>query len=227
MLAILKKELKTYFLSPIGYIAIGIFLLCFSILFNSTVLNYASVDLGGLYYYTAFYGTIIITPVLTMRMFAEERKLGTEQLLLTSPKSMFSIVMGKLFAALTVILITLIISMMFFIIVTFLGSPSLGVTLCAILGFILVNLAALSVGMFISSLTENQIVAGIVTIAFLILTLFLPDINSIFSKFTLIELYTKFASGVISIEDIISLLLFSFVFISFTIIVMQRRKLVK
>lgn len=227
MKAIIKKELKSYFLSPIGYVVMGIFLLCFSLFFYLTAISSGSVDLGGLYYYTALYGLIIIVPILTMRMFAEERKNGTEQLLLTSPTSMFKVVLGKLIAALCVIIITLLMSFMFFAIVSFFGTPNITAVLVAMFGFILISVAALSVGMFASSLTENQIIAGIITVAFLIITLFMPDISNIFSGFTLINLYTSFAQGVISIENVISLLLFSTLFISLTIIIMQRRKLVK
>ena len=227
MKAILKKELKSYFLSPIGYVVIGIFLLWFSVFFYLTVITSGSVDLGGLYYYTALYGLIIIVPILTMRMFAEERKNGTEQLLLTSPISMIKVVMGKLMAALCVIAITLLVSFLFYFIVTFFGKPNIITVLVAMLGFLLISIAALSVGMFASSLTENQIIAGIITVAFLIISLFITDISSIFSGFTLINFYTSFAQGVISIENIISLLLFSLLFISLTIIIMQRRKLVK
>lgn len=227
MRAILKKELKSYFLSPIGYVVIGIFLLCFSVFFYLTALSSGSVDLGGLYYYTALYGLIIIVPILTMRMFAEERKSGTEQLLLTSPISIFKIVMGKLLAALSVILITLIISFLFYFIVSFFGEPSINQVLVAMLGFILISIATLSVGMFASSITENQIIAGIITVAFLIISLFLTDISSLFAGFTLINFYTSFAQGVISIENGISLLLFGLLFISLTMIIMQRRKMVK
>lgn len=227
MKAILKKELKSYFLSPVGYVVIGIFLLCFSVFFYLTVIFSGSVDLGGLYYYTALYGLIIIVPILTMRMFAEERKNGTEQLLLTSPTSMFKVVIGKLMAALCVIIITLLISFMYFFIVMFFGKPNIVSTLVAMLGFILMSIAAISVGMLASSLTENQIIAGVITVAFLIISLFISDISSIFSSFTLMNFYTSFAQGVISVENIISLLLFSMLFISLTIIVMQRRKLVK
>ncbi len=227
MKAILKKELKSYFLSPIGYVVIGIFLLCFSVFFYLTVLSSGSVDLGALYYYTALYGLIIIVPILTMRMFAEERKNGTEQLLLTSPTSMFQVVIGKLMAALCVIIITLLVSFLFYFIVSFFGEPSIFQVLTAILGFILISIASLSVGMFASSLTENQIIAGIITVAFLIISLFVTDISSIFSGFALINFYTSFAQGVISFENMISLILFSILFIGLTIIVMQRRKLVK
>lgn len=227
MLAVIKKELKSYFYTPVGYIVLGIFLLCFSIFFYLTVFSSGSVDLGGLYYYTALYGLIIIAPILTMRMFSEERKNGTEQLILTSPVNIGKVVFGKLIAALGVILIALIFSLIFVVIVSFFGEPNVGATLVSIFGFILISIAALSIGMFASSLTENQIVAGIITVAFLIMSLFMPDISSIFSSFSLINFFVTFAQGVISIENIISLLLFSLVFISLTIIVMQRRKLVK
>ena len=227
MRAIFKKELKSYFLSPIGYVVIGIFLLCFSVFFYSGILQVGTVDLGYLYYAPALYGLMFIAPILTMRMFAEERKTGTEQLLLTSPVSTFKIVMAKLLAGLFVIIVTLIISTMYWAIVSYFGNVNIGATLVAILGFLLISIAALSIGMFASSITENQIIAGIITMSFLIISLFAGNINTIFSKFTLIDFYYPFALGIISVESGISLLLFSFVFISLTIIVLQRRKLVK
>ena len=228
MWTVLKKKLKNYFLSPIGYVVIGIFLLCFSVFFYITVIRYLSVDLGGLYYNTAVFGLLIIVPLLTMRMFSEERKNGTEQLLLTVPTGMFSIVMGKFLAALAVILITLILSLMFFGIVSYFGEPSLGVTLAQMLGFLLVAMAAISCGMFASSLTENQIISGILSIAFLVISLFAGNVSASLSSLSLVDTYfINFAYGVISLENIISLLLFTFVFISLTIIVMKRRKLVK
>ena len=227
MRAIIKKELKSYFLSPIGYIVIGIFLLSFSVIFYLTAFMSGSTDLGALYYYTALYGLIIIVPILTMRMFAEERKNGTEQLLLTLPVGMFKVVMGKFIAAMLVIAITLVCSLMFFLILTFFGEPNIIVNLVQIFGFILIGMAAVSIGMFASSLTENQIIAGVITVAFLVITLFIGDINAFLGGFNLINYYLNFAQGVIAIENVISLLLFTFVFISLTIIVMKRRKLVK
>lgn len=231
MSAVFKKELKGYFLSPVGYVVIAIFLLCFSLFFRlilfyqNTVLP--TVDLGELYFYTVIWGLLIIVPILTMRTFSEERKNGTEQLLLTSPIGMTKVVFGKFFAALTVVLITLVISLMYYIILCFFGTPNIVTTLVQMLGFFLVSMAAVSFGVFASSLTENQIVSGVITIAFLILSLFIENINSKLSVFSLIDYYESFAKGVISLESVISLLLYSFVFISFTIIVMQRRKLVK
>ncbi len=227
MWAIMKKELKSYFLSPIGYVVMGIFLLCFSLFFYLTVFQSGSVDLGILYYHVIVYGLIIIVPLLTMRMFAEERKNGTEQLLLTSPVSIFKIVMGKLLAALAVILITLIVSLGYFVIVSFFAQPNIKIVLGSIFGFVLASIAALSVGMCASSLTENQIIAGIITVAFLIMELFISGINDIFSKISIIDAYVNFAQGLISLKSIIQLLGFSAMFISITIIILQRRKLVK
>lgn len=227
MWAIYRKELKSYFLSPIGYIVIGIFLFVFSVFFYLTTVATGSVDLGALYYYAALYGLMIIVPILTMRMFAEERKTGTEQLILTSPVSMTGVVMGKLLAAITVICITLVISLGYFLIVNYFGSPNIAVVLVSILGYILISAAALSIGMFASSITENQIIAGVITIAFLIMSLFMQDLNSVFSNLAIMNFYQDFPSGVISLSEIVGLISFTGMFTAFTIIIMQRRKLVK
>ena len=227
MWAVFKKEFKSYFLSPIGYVVIGIFLLVFSVFFYITSLRSGSVDLGSLYYFTALYGLIIIAPILTMRMFAEERKTGTEQLILTSPVSMTGVVFGKFLAAMAVILITLVVSFMYFFIVSLFGEPNIIPLLVYMAGFILVAAAALSIGMLASSITENQIIAGILTIAFLVLSLFIQTDNEILTNITLMSFYQKFPQGVITLKEIVGLLSFTGVFISLTTMVMQRRKLVK
>ena len=105
MVAVLKKELKSYLLTPIGYIFVGLFLLMFSIFFYLTIFQSQVLNFEYLFYNGATILTFV-TPVLTMRMFAEERKSGTEQLLLTSPKSITSIVLGKFIAAAIIIIIT-------------------------------------------------------------------------------------------------------------------------
>ena len=227
MWAIIKKELKTYFLSPIGYVVIGILLLVFSLFFWLTTIQSGSVDLSSLYYYVALYGLIIAVPMLTMRMFSEERKNGTEQLLLTSPISITKIVLGKLIASLGVIIITLLISFGYFGLVSLFGKASIMSVLTAMLGFLLVSIAALSVGMFASSITENQVISAIVTVAFLVLTLFIENISSSLSSLSIMSFYEKFPVGVISLKEIAGLVSFSIVFIALTILVMQRRKSVK
>ena len=227
MWAIFKKELKTYFLSPIGYIAIGIFMLVYSIFFYLTTIMYGSVDMGNLYYATARYGLLLIIPLLTMRMFAEERKNGTEQLLLTSPRSVTSIVLGKFFAALAVILITLILSLVYAVIISFFGNVAIPTLIVTMLGFLLLAMAALSIGMLASSITENQIISAILTIGILVAPWFLVDISDIFSSIDLIDKFLNFATGVISIADVVSLLSITVMCIAITIILIKRRKTVK
>ncbi len=227
MWPILKKELKSYFLSPIGYICIGIFLLIFSIFFYLTAIQSASVDLGNLYYNTAMYGLMLIIPILTMRLFAEERKNGTEQLLLTSPRSVTGIVLGKFLAATIVVAITLLISLMYFAILTYFGSPNLVPTLIMMFGFLLLSMAAISIGMFASSITENQIVAAVITAAVLILPWFLPNINPSLAALDLMNYYSKFPAGLLSATEVVGLVSFAIMFILFTVMVLKRRKAVK
>ena len=145
MWAIIKKEFKSYFLSPIGYVVVGILLIVSSIFFYLTSVQMGSVDLSSLYYYVALYGLIIAAPILTMRMFAEERKNGTKQLILTAPISITKVVLGKLFAALGVIIITLLISFMYYAIVCFFAKTSIIPVLTSMFGFILIATAAISI----------------------------------------------------------------------------------
>ena len=227
MWTVFKKEFKSYFLSPIGYVAIGIFMLMYSIFFYLTTITYGSVFMGDLYYATARYGLLIMIPLLTMRMFAEERKSGTEQLLLTSPRSVTSIVLGKFFAAVAVILITLIFSIVYPVIISFFGNVNILTLIVTMLGFLLVAMAAISIGLLASSITENQIIAAIITIVVLVAPWFLVDISTIFSSIDLIDKFIKFPSGLISIADLVSLLSITVMCILITIILIKRRKMVK
>lgn len=227
MWAVFKKELKTYFLSPIGYISIGIFMLMYSIFFYLTTISYGSVDMGNLYYATARYGLLLMVPLLTMRMFAEERKNGTEQLLLTSPRSVTSIVLGKFFAALAVILITLVISIIYAIIISFFGTINIPTLIVTMIGFLLVAMAAISIGMLASSITENQIISAIITIVVLVAPWFLVDMNEIFSSIDLIDKFLKFPSGLVSVSDTVCLLSITAMCVLITIVLIKRRKAVK
>ena len=227
MWAVFKKELKTYFLSPIGYIAIGIFMIMYSIFFYLTTISYGSVFMGDIYYATARYGLLLMIPLLTMRMFSEERKNGTEQLLLTSPRSVTSIVLGKFFAAVAVILITLILSIVFPIIISFFGSVNIPTLIVTMVGFLLVAMAAISIGMLASSITENQIIAAIITIVVLVAPWFLVDISTIFSSIDLMDKFMKFPSGLISVSDTICLISITIMCILITIVLMKRKKAVK
>lgn len=226
MIAIIKKELKSYLLTPIGYIFIGLFLLMFSLFFYVTIYQYKVTNFEYLFYNGATILTFI-TPVLTMRMFAEERKNGTEQLILTSPRSLTSVVLGKYVAALIIILITEALTFIYYFILKYFGNPSFIVSITTLFGFFLLSAAYISFGMFASSITENQIVACVLTIGVFILMWFLPNINEVFSTFSLINMFDKFPSGIIALDEIVTFVSFSLLFIALTIITLQRRKSVK
>lgn len=226
MWAIFKKEIKAYFLTPIGYIFIGLFLAMCSIFFYLDVINYMSLQFENMFYSVATILTFII-PILTMRMFAEERKLGTEQLLYTSPISIKKIVAGKFLASLFVVAITEICTLFYLGILYFFGTPHIQTILVTLLGFLILSMAYISFGMFASSITENQIIAGVITIGFFIITWFLPNFSEIFMPLSLMQMFDKFPQGLIAIEEIVTYITFTIFFILLTMIVLQRRKNVK
>ena len=225
--AIFKKELKAYFLSPIAYIYIGIFLLTCSLFFYLDIFNYQSTDFANMFGSAATILTFIV-PIITMRMFAEERKNGTEQLLLTSPRSVTSIVLGKFFATSCVVLVSTLLTLMYFAILMFFGAPHLLSSLVAILGFSLLAIAYVSFGMFASSITENQVIAAVISIGAFMLLWFLPSMVPALNDYSLMyAFYTSFMSGTIALKDLTLLLSFSAMFTIFTIMIIQRRKSVK
>ena len=226
MWAIVKKEFKSYFLSPVGYVFIGLFLVMFSIFFYTDVFYYQSTNFEYIFYSGATILTFI-TPILTMRTLAEERKSGTEQLLLTSPISITKIVLGKFISATLIVVITELCTFMYFGILSFFGTPHLTTALVTLLGFLLLAMSYISFGLLASSITENQIVAGVITIGFFILTWFLPNFSDIFTDFSLINLFTSFPAGQINIADTVTFITFTIMCILLTIIVMQRRKSVR
>ena len=226
MFTIIKKELKSYLLSPVGYVFIGLFLLIFSIFFYVSIFQYRTINFENLFFNGATVLTFV-TPVLTMRMFAEERKSGTEQLILTSPRSITSIVLGKFIAAGIIMLITEALTMMYFVILNYFGKPSLMVALSTLAGFFLLSLAYISFGMFASSITENQIVASVITIGAFLAMWFMPYVNDIFGLFSLISKFENFAYGIISVSEIITFISFTILFVLLTILTLQRRKSVK
>ncbi len=228
MWAIIKKELKSYFTTPIGYIFIGVFLIAFSVSFYFTVIGYGNVNYEYIFYTSpTIFVLAFIIPLLTMRTFAEERKNGTEQLLLTSPLSVTKIVLGKLIAALVIVIITEIMTLMYFGILCHYGMPHISTALTTLLGFFLFCLSYISFGLFASSIAENQIIAGIASILFFVILWILPNFNEIFTNISLIEMFYKYTQGQISITNTVTYLTFTITCILLTIIVLQRRKSVK
>ena len=128
MIAVIKKELKNYFLSPIGYVFIGLFLIMFSIFFYTDVFSYKSINFEYIFYSGATILTFI-TPILTMRTIAEERKNGTEQLILTSPLSITKLIVGKFIASTLILIITEMCTYLYFAILMYFGKPHISTAL--------------------------------------------------------------------------------------------------
>ena len=228
MWAVIKKEFKSYFYTPIGYIFIGVFLIAFSISFYFSVLGYGNVNFEYIYYtLPTILVLAFIIPLLTMRSFSEERKTGTEQILLTSPISITKIVLGKFIAALLIVVITELCTFMYFGILCHYGMPKLTTTFATLLGFLLFVMSYISFGMLTSSLTENQIIAAIISIAFFIITWVLPDFNTNLSGLSFVNMLYKYTQGEIDIADTVTFITAAITSIVLTITLMQRRKSVK
>ena len=231
MYAILKKELKNYFLTPVGYVFMAPFI-AFTALNFVLMLSYQYVSISNV---LSSINTLclFIVPILTMQLFAEERNKKTEQLLITAPVNVSSIVLGKYFAALCVFLITLLVSLVFPIIAFVVSTPSLSETIAAYLGVILLWASFISVGVFISSLTESQVISAILTFAVLfvlysidmwtlsITSEFARKIINILAVFTR---YNDFNIGLISFSNVIYYLSFIFVFLFLTVRNIEKRR---
>ena len=227
MLAIIKKELKNYFFSPIGYVVIGIFLIAFSAFFYLTSIQSSSIDLTYLFYYTALYGLMFITPLLTMWSISGERKSGTEQLIMTSPVSMLGVVLAKFISALILIIIPIICTLMYFGILCYYQTPDIPTYLTSILGFLLLSMAYISFGILSSSLTESPIISGILTFGFVFASTWLPYFIEALSGFSLMDLFINFLYGQIDITSTILFITLTILCLIITMIIMQRRKSVK
>ncbi|WP_346883750.1 gliding motility-associated ABC transporter permease subunit GldF [uncultured Algibacter sp.] len=172
MLAILKKEINTFFASPIGYLVVAVFLLLnglFLWLFKGefNILDYGFADLSS-FFLLAPWILLFLIPAVTMRSFSDEKKQGTLELLLTKPISHFNIVLGKYFGALVLILIALIPSLIYVYTVYQLGNPignlDMGSTIGSYFGLLFLVASYTAIGIFSSTISENQIVAFIAAV---------------------------------------------------------------
>ena len=192
MLAIYKKEMRSYFINPVGYVFIGVFLALSAGLCCYTTLQSNSYSTAS-YYYWLILSMIIIIPLLTMRTFSEERKMRTEQMLLTAPVSITGMVMGKYLAAMTIYGGSLLVSCINLIPLYIIGKEETaadpdGLTIKgpvtpeiigSLLGVLLVGAVFIAIGILISSMTENQLSAAVVTIAVLAVMLILNILNNV------------------------------------------------
>ena len=181
MRAVYKKELKGYLTSMQGYVFMAFILLIIGIYFTAYNLNYASPDFG--YTLSAItFVFLIITPVLTMRIIAEEKKNKTDQLLLTSPVPVWKIVLGKYLGMVTIYLIPVLIAGLYPFILSKYGTVSYSMAFTAIIGFFFLGCANLSIGLFLSSITESQVIAAVLTFAALFCSFMMNGIESFFSQ---------------------------------------------
>lgn len=176
MIAVWLREFRAYFQSPFGYISMGLFLVLFGITFTFGVAFPRSPLYGSVLAQMRFM-LIFVVPVLTMRLFTEERRLRTDQLLLTVPVRLADIVLGKYIAALSVFVVMLLITVAYPIALSFFGELPVGEIITAYVGFLLLAAAFIAVGCFISSTTESLVVASIVTFVALFLMWVMPGLQ--------------------------------------------------
>ena len=175
MKAIYKREIKMYFNSMIGYVFIAFFVLITAVYFSIQNIFALSPDFQYVFS-SVIMMFLILGPMLTMRLLSEEKKQKTDQLLLTSPVSIPSIVLGKYFAAVTVFLISLVITGIFPIILSFFGTVAVAQILGTYIGFFLLGSSFIAVGLWISSITDNQIVSAVATFVAIFLLLMVQTI---------------------------------------------------
>ena len=181
MLAIYKKELKSYLTSMQGYVFMAFIMLVLGIYFTAYNLNYASPDFGTTLNSVTFV-FLIITPILTMRILAEEKRNKTDQLLFTSPVPIWKIVFGKNLGMVTIYLIPVVITLFYPLILAKYGTVSYPMTLTAIVGFFFLGCANIAVGLFLSSITESQVIAAVLTFVVLFCSFVMNGIESFFSQ---------------------------------------------
>ncbi|MCI0450532.1 MAG: ABC transporter permease subunit [Chlorobi bacterium] len=217
------KELKSYFNSPIAYIVMIVFMIISGFLFTMSFfqINIASLrDFFGSFFIQMMLFVVFI-PAITMRSFSEEKKQGTLELLLTKPVDDLELILGKYLSALTLICITLTPTILYFVIILFIGPIAFWPFVTSLLGFILMSGFFIGIGVFVSSLTENQIIAFIVSVLiclffFLLgklLMIFPPSIVSFFEYITTDYHLSNISRGVIDSR----VLIYYFSMIFFTI----------
>lgn len=229
---ILRREIRAYFSSPIGYILLAAFWGLAGWYFYTSVLYTATAELRNVY---NAMGTISIflIPMMTMRLFSEDKRLRTEQALLTAPISLWELVLGKFFSSLCIYAINVGIVLVYGFTVSVFAEVEWPVTIGLFIGMMMFGGAMIAIGMFISSLTENQIIAAIGTFAALLVIGILdsvaemvqfPVIKSFLYAISFNDRFYDFTLGVIKLRDVVFFLTVMFLFCYFTTRVFERRR---
>lgn len=190
MIAILKRELSSAFHGMIGYVLTAFLIGASALYFVALNLGYGLTDFG---YYTLYYTIFMLLlyiPVLTMRSFAEERRTRTDQLLLTSPVTVWEIVLGKYLALCLIFGLACLMDLVMILVLVLLGVGAIATlaNLSALLCYFLLGCACIAIGMFLSSLTENQIIAAISSVAVLLTAYMMPSLRTMFAAGSAVSL---------------------------------------
>ena len=231
MLAILKREMSNYFTSPIGYIFLAVFYF-FSGMFFTSVLAANTTDIT--YVFSSLFTVLIfIIPLLTMRSMSEDKKQKTDQLLLTSPLNLSGLVAGKFLAAFLMYCIALAVTVVYSLILAAFAVPEWPVVIGNILGALLLGAALISIGVFISSLTENQLIAAVGSFAVMMFILMIDgfaslipvtQIASIITSLSFMSRYNDFVTGILNTSNIRVFISVAGVFNFFTVRVLEKRR---
>ena len=232
MRAIFKKEVAIYFNTSFGYVFMGIFLLLSGIVFVAYNLIGTRGDIYGMFG-VLNYVSIIIFPVLTMKLLAEEKRMATDQVLFTSPISIAAIIVGKYLAACFVYLISLLATSVFAVFIALYSETSVGALVGSYLGFALLGAAYIAICLFASSLTDSQVTSAIIGFGFLfgfmivgLLTnaVPVPFIKRILAFFAILSKYQEFANGVLKIGPLVYYLSFAAGFVWLTVMVVKSKQ---
>ncbi len=208
MSAVFKREFRSYFINPTGYIMLALYFF-FTGLFFTNLFQYGYPD-GSYIILSTLLLQVVIIPLLTMKLLSEDRRQKVDQALFTAPVSLTKIVLGKFLAALAVFGICNLLYVVYEIIITVYSSPNWLVFINCLINFMLLGAALISIGLFISSLTESPIIAFILTFAFSMFMLYLDNIASMVKQNWLetiashISFYSRFtdaAKGVFTLAD--------------------------
>ena len=233
MLAIFKRELRSYFVGVLGYVFLVIYLTVAGILFSYTTMFSMSSDVTN-YFTLMLVFSAVVLPLLTMKSFSEERKTKTEQLILTAPVSLPSMVFGKFLASYTVFGAATVFTSLYFLFLIPYTQLKFAVLYGNLIALLLVGMVFISIGLFVSALTENQLSAAIGTIAIILGFLGIGLINSliptsyairyVFDALSIFTRFQSFVNGYFEFASVIYYLSVSGIFLWLTIRIYDRRR---
>jgi ABC-2 type transport system permease protein len=231
IITIYKKELKSYFYSPVAYIVMVVFLIITGWFFTSSLFVAGVVSMRNVFDIIPFI-LLFFIPAISMRTFSEEKKAGTIELLLTKPITDFEIVLGKFFSTLTLAALAMAPTLIYAVSLKFLGPLDIGSIVSAYIGLLLMSGIYISIGLFSSSLTENQVVAFIISFL-LIFALFMMNKILMFVPSPLVSIveyissdyhFSSITRGVIDTKDIIYYFSGIYIMLLFTKTSLEGRK---